>query len=179
MNLNKLLLRYNKKLNIVTTTHSKVSCLASSNTNYGNHVSTDGLISLASKDMKQCQVDDDYRLIEDMDYKLIDDMDNKLKDVRDPESQSHWSNNTKDLADTMRTFGKEDTFRTYGPGRENLNLSRELIGSATSRGIIEPFLVPFWKMGSKLIFVETLKFLRFGFSMALNSSVNIIITFIC
>ena len=40
--------------------------------------------------------------------------------------------------------------------------------------IDEPFLVPFWKMPFKQNLSETWKFLKFGLSMALSNSVNIV-----
>ena len=43
----------------------------------------------------------------------------------------------------------------------------------------EPFLVPFWQMPFKQVMAETLYFLKFGFSMALNNSSNVVIQLIC
>ena len=43
----------------------------------------------------------------------------------------------------------------------------------------EPFLVPFWQMPFKQVMAETCTFLKFGFSMALSNSSNVVIQLIC
>ena len=131
------------------------------NNSYGKDVCTSKLVNITTKDYNP-----------DSDYKLIKDMEFKLQDVRDQELYSPFNLSTRDH-DLL------ETKRTYGPSKQFRSLENQLFSDAHSENEPEPFQVPFWKMELKKSLSEALKFYIFGFSMALNASSTMIISFSC
>ena len=67
---------------------------------------------------------------------------------------------------------------------ENYNLEEDRVEPATNfeqdgtQFSDEPFLVPFWRMPCKQIWKEIGYFFKFGLSMSLNNSANVLVIFI-